>query len=178
MRHRGEVRMTIRLALLFAVLAGCRSWRRADRNGYELLTPITGPLATDSAVLARLASTHPCRPELPPVRLDVDSLPTAVRCTLLTTAFAAIEARNGAPEVFAGLREFKAADVRCALVRAEAYRNERTGELELPHWTVELLSERQPSLAVQISRLTGDARAFRVLEEFGFTAAQLCARAP
>jgi hypothetical protein len=161
--------------ILFAAVAGCRSGPAMSSQAGEPVIPIAAALPTDSAVLARLASMHPCGPDLPPVRRGDDSPPANVRCTLLTTALEAISARRGAPEVFAGLSQFKLNDVHCALIRAEAYRNERTGEIALPRWTVELLSDQQPSLAVVISRSTGQAETFRVLEEFGFSAAQLCA---
>jgi hypothetical protein len=169
--------MTIKVALLLTLLVACRSPRAAEVQLGDVLSPINGPLPTDRAVLARLEAAHPCRPDLPPVRPDADSVTPAVRCTLLSTALWAIEARRGAPGVFVGLSALNIPDVRCVVVRAEAYRNLRTGEIDLPRWTVELLSNHPPSFSVAIDRLTGDAQTFRALEEFGFTSAQLCARA-
>lgn len=169
--------MTSTRLLLVILLAACRHSRSPEIELGDQLTRITDALPTDSAVLATLARTHPCEPGLPPARPDADSLPPSVRCTLVATALAAIRAHRGAPEVLAGLPPFTVAAVRCFIVHAEAYRNTRTGGIETPRWTVEVLSDRQPALAVDISRLTGDAQTFRVLQEFGFTAAEICAHA-
>jgi hypothetical protein len=169
--------MTIRGTLLLAMLVACHSPRASEIQLGDALSPIHGPLPTDSAVLTRLEAAHPCQPDLPPVRPDADLAPPAARCTLISTALWAIKEHHGAPAVFVGLSPLTIADVRCIILRAEAYRNLRTGEIDSPRWTIELLSNHPPSLAVAIDRLTGTAQTFRVLEEFGFTSAQLCARA-
>jgi hypothetical protein len=169
--------MTVRGALILTLLVACRSSRASETQLGDVLGRVNGPLPTDSAVLTRLEATHPCEPDLPPVRPDAALIPLAARCTLISTALWAIKTRRGPPTVFVGLAPLNIADVRCIVVRADAYRNQRTGEIDSPRWTVELLSDHPPSLAVMIDRLTGDAQTLRILEEFGFTSAQLCARA-
>src|SRR5262249_54149339 len=128
--------MTAKRTLLLTLLVACHSARPAEVQLGDPLSPINGPLPTDHAVLARLEAAPPCRPDLPPVRADADSVVTGVRCTLVSTALWAIEARRGAPAVFVGLSALNVANVRCVAVRAEAYRNQRTGEVDLHRWIV------------------------------------------
>jgi hypothetical protein len=77
--------------------------------------------------------------------------------------------------VLPSLERFDPRKVKCADVRGEAFRNEETGSVADAHWVVEFESDEQPSLTVQIDRLTGAARVYLTLREFGFTAAELCA---
>jgi hypothetical protein len=157
------------------LFVGCRQHASMDRGGLQTLTPIT-TLPTDSVVLTRLRAAHPCVEVASALSSRQDSMPPAVRCTLVATAVDAIRALNGAPKIITALQRFRTDSVRCVTVREEAYRNDATGTLDIAQWTVEFLSDRQPSLAVEINRLTGEARAFRTLDEFGFTAEQMCAR--
>jgi hypothetical protein len=96
---------------------------------------------------------------------------------LVATAVAAIHDGQGAREIAPDLRRFRVSEARCAVVHVEAYRNEATRDVELARWVVTFHSDVQPSLAVEIDRRTGIARAYRELREFGYSAAQLCAQA-
>lgn len=158
---------------LLLLLCACHRSRRIGE--LQELMPLTN-LPTDSAVLARLRQQHPCAPDERGIRIGGDSLTTSVRCTLIATAVAAIRDGQGSPEIAADLRQFRPSDARCALIHAEAYRNEVTREIELARWTVAFFSDVQPSLAVDIDRRTGIARAYRERQEFGYGAAPLCAR--
>jgi hypothetical protein len=93
------------------------------------------------------------------------------------TAVAAVRDLNAAPEVVPDLRRFRLDQVQCVGLRAEAYRNRVTHAIESPRWIVDFSSDRQPSLTVEIYRETGNARVYRQLNEFGFSAADICARA-
>lgn len=163
----------LRLRHLSLLAALCACHRPAPPCDLESFVPAALP--TDSVVLARLQQQHPCSADAPapPNRAD-DTLPAAERCTLVATAIAAIHDEQGAADVAGDLRRVRASDASCATVRAEAYRNDRTGEITLARWVVEFPSDIQPSLAVEIDRRTGVARAYRELREFGYTAAQLC----
>jgi len=104
-----------------------------------------------------------------------DSLSTSTTCTLVETAVDVIRNLSSAtPEVLPSLRQFRLERVACASVRQEAYRNDVTGAIELPRWSVEFNSDEQPSIAVEIDRLTGEARAFTVPKEFDFSAIDVC----
>lgn len=161
----------LRLRHLSLLAALCACHRPAPP--YDLESFVPAALPTDSVVLARLQQQHPCSGDATPIRAD-DALPAAERCTLVATAIAAIHDEQGAPEIAVDLRRFRPSDAGCATVRAEAYRNDRTGEITLARWVVEFPSDIQPSLAVEIDRRTGIARAYRELREFGYTAGQLC----
>ncbi len=160
--------------LLLVLLCACHRSRRID--DLQQLIPLTN-LPTDPAVLDRIRQQHPCAPEERGIRIGGDSLPASVRCTLVAAAVAAIRDGQGADDIAADLRQFRPRDVRCALIHAEAYRNGATREIELARWTVEFPSDVQPSLAVDIDRRTGTARAYRERREFGYRAAQVCADA-
>ena len=162
--------------LLIPWLLACGHHGQEASEIAEALPP-GAVLPTDSIVLARLRREHPCLAKLPLVRAGADAPPPDTRCTLVTTAVATIQEARAAPELRSLLRQFRLDDVRCTTVRAEAYRNEATQEIEMPRWVVEFHSDRQPGLVVDIDRRTGRARAYRALEEFGFDAAGICARA-
>jgi hypothetical protein len=165
-----------RSVLLPVLLCACRGHPAPGYGGLQPLTPLAS-LTTDSAVLAQLQQQHPCVGTLPPVYTTTDALPSTVRCTLVVTAAAAIRDLAAAADILPDLRAFRLDRARCAWLRAEAYRNDVTHVIELPRWIVDFPSDRQPSLAVEISRRTGVARVYRQLREFGFTADELCARA-
>jgi len=139
----------------------------------QSLTPISLP--ADSVVLQRLRRDHPCVLHMPRLSRMSDSLSTSTTCTLVETAVDAIRNLSSAtPEVLPSLRQFRLERVACASVRQEAYRNDVTGAIELPRWSVEFNSDEQPSIAVEIDRLTGEARAFTVPKEFDFSAIDVC----
>ena len=104
-----------------------------------------------------------------------DALPRSVVCTLVETAVAAIKNLNAAgPDVLPDLREFRIERVHCATVSQDAYRDDLTGVIEMANWTIEFESDEQPDVAVGINRRTGEARAYKALNEFDFTEVDLC----
>ena len=162
-----------RFCIALLPLLGCASRNKDPFPGLQTLTPIALP--ADSVVLQRLRRDHPCVLRLPRLSRMSDSLSTSTTCTLIEAAVDAIKNLNSAtPEVLSSLRQFRLERVACASVRQEAYRNEITGAIELPRWSVEFDSDEQPSIAVEINRLTGEARAFNVPKEFDFTAIDVC----
>lgn len=169
-------RLATRVVSLAAVfsLVGCVHRKKDSLPWLQgTLTPIALP--ADSVVLKRLSREHPCVIRVPRLSRMSDSLSTATTCTLVATAVDAIQNLSAAdPEVLPSLRQFRIERVLCATLRQEAYRNDMTGAIELPRWSVEFTSDEQPGVAVEINRLTGETRAFNVPKEFDFTAIDVC----
>ena len=169
---RPTVTSAARRLLLFALL-GCSHRKQNLFPWRETLRPISLP--ADSVVLNRLRREHPCVIRVPRLSRMSDSLSEATTCTLVEAAVDAIRNLSAAtPEVLPSLREFRIERVLCATVRQEAYRNDVTGAIERPFWSVEFDSDEQPGVAVEINRLTGESRAFNVLKEFDFSAIDVC----
>jgi hypothetical protein len=164
--------MRIWLFLMSIALLGCVH-RNSDPFG-ERQTLTTVSLPTDSAVLARLRREHPCATRVPRLSRYSETLSAPITCTLVETAVAAIRDLSGSPDVLPDLRQFRIERVLCATVRQEAYRSDWTGAIQLSRWTIEFESDAQPSVAVEIHRRTGEARAYKELDEFDASAEDIC----
>ena len=153
-------------------LVACAHHKADPFSDLQTLTPVS--YSADSVVLARLRRQHPCVTRVP--RLSRFSEVTAAPkvCTLVETAVATIRDLNGEPEVLPDLREFRVDRVLCATVTEEAYRNDLTERVELARWNVVFTSDEQPDVVVRISRLTGEAHAYRQPAEADFTVVDLC----
>lgn len=161
----------IRLLLLMSI-AAC-AHRRSDPFGeLQMLTPVSLP--GDSIVVVRLRRQHPCETRVPRMSHFSDDIAASKLCTLVETAVATIRDLKAAADVLPDLREFRIERVLCATVRESAFRNDVTGEIALADWTLEFHSDQQPGVVVGISRLTGEARAYKEHNEFGYSAEDLC----
>jgi hypothetical protein len=161
-----------RLAAL-ALLVGCAHRQSAPIHDWDILVPVDS-LPTDAAVLARLTREHPCVTRVPRLSQTSESFSARTNCALMETAVAAIRNLIGAPEVLQDLREFRIGRVQCITLAQEALRNKLTHRVESAHWMVGFSSDDQPDVAVSISRLTGEARAFAIPAESDFTDIDKC----
>jgi hypothetical protein len=159
--------------LLFVIpLLGCAHRKSNPFGELQSLTAVSFP--GDSVVLARLRRQHPCVTRVPrPSRFSDITAPPKV-CTLVETAIATIRDLNAAPEVLPDLREFRIDRVLCATVTEEAYRNDLTERVEVARWNIVFSSDEQPDVVVRISRLTGEAQAYKRTPELDVSTVDPC----
>lgn len=154
-----------RLVLLLALI-GCV--RKTETTTVSLEPDWFFPVesvSTDSAVLAQISRAYPCPSSVPAAWVVGDStLGSGVRCSLVAAGVAAIQHHQSVPELLPILRATDVSGFACVALRAEAMRSQK-GKLDLARWSVSFFSKKTPSLVVDISRVTGEARVYRMVEE-------------